>query len=318
MAEYQSGDQYTPSTLWLIQDSSAEAAKQIPPRPPRGFETRGPAGPRRPRHGPIPHAHSEPAILFRLLLLRTKAAKNAPSAPTIPSTARPPAAKSPNACSPPPCRIHRANSTMPIPKPSAISPSTFWKEHQNSSRERNRRRVPPRRFTQPILTSRHPSSPPPADPKAHRIFETHVLASEQAIASFQEVQTYLKSRKAAAKPFFESYAKLVRSQTREPPAKKTPMRRILLGDQTSRRREQNPQTTRNPRRRPIPARPRRPNRQRQTRRRRKRHQIPHHPARRRLTHQTSLHPPRRRERRHSRGHPRPFPQRHILDPLAGR
>ncbi len=50
------------------------------------------------------------------------------------------------------------------------------------------------------------------EPKAHQAFEAYALAADPAIATFQDVQTYLRSRKAAAKPFLEAYAKLVRSQ----------------------------------------------------------------------------------------------------------
>jgi hypothetical protein len=52
-----------------------------------------------------------------------------------------------------------------------------------------------------------------AEPKFHQLFEAHVLAQDPAFASYEEVRTYLKARRLAAKPFFESYAKLVRSQT---------------------------------------------------------------------------------------------------------
>ncbi len=51
------------------------------------------------------------------------------------------------------------------------------------------------------------------EPKAHQAFEAYALAADPAIATFQDVQTYLRSRKAAAKPFLEAYAKLVRSQS---------------------------------------------------------------------------------------------------------
>lgn len=50
------------------------------------------------------------------------------------------------------------------------------------------------------------------DPKDSQIFETHVLASEQAISYFRSVQTYLKTRKSAGKSFLASYTKIVRSQ----------------------------------------------------------------------------------------------------------
>ncbi len=53
-----------------------------------------------------------------------------------------------------------------------------------------------------------------SEPKAHQAFEAHVLAADPAIATFQDVQTYLRARKAAARPFFDAYAKLVRSQAK--------------------------------------------------------------------------------------------------------
>jgi hypothetical protein len=88
---------------------------------------------------------------------------------------------------------------------------SFWKEHKNSSPEEiaavflsdGSNRQSSQAST--ILASS-------ANPKAHQIFESHVLASEDAVARFQEVQTYLRTRKAAAKTFFATYAKLVRSQ----------------------------------------------------------------------------------------------------------
>ena len=51
-----------------------------------------------------------------------------------------------------------------------------------------------------------------ADPRIRQTFENFVLASDPAITRFQSVQTYLSTRKAAARPFFDAYAKLVRSQ----------------------------------------------------------------------------------------------------------
>lgn len=52
-----------------------------------------------------------------------------------------------------------------------------------------------------------------SEPKFHQLFEAHVLAQDPAFAAFEEVRTYLKARRAAAKPFFETYAALVREQT---------------------------------------------------------------------------------------------------------
>lgn len=88
----------------------------------------------------------------------------------------------------------------------------FWKQHKDATREelaavflREGSRSQSSQAATILASS--------ADPNAHRIFEAHILAAEQAIGYFRDVQTYLKSRKVAAKPFLDAYAKLVRSQT---------------------------------------------------------------------------------------------------------
>jgi len=92
----------------------------------------------------------------------------------------------------------------------------FWKAHQNATREelaavflREGSMSQSQNAAEILATS--------TDPKAHQALEAHILESDPAIAKFQIVQTYLRSRKAAAKPFLESYAKLVRSQTAAAP-----------------------------------------------------------------------------------------------------
>ncbi len=93
---------------------------------------------------------------------------------------------------------------------------SFWKEHQNDTREqlaavflREGSRSQSAQAAAMLATSK--------DPAAHLAFESHILASENALGEFQQLQIYLRSRRAAAKPFFAAYAKLVRSQnTNEP------------------------------------------------------------------------------------------------------
>ncbi|MEI6676310.1 MAG: hypothetical protein WCO57_14160 [Verrucomicrobiota bacterium] len=89
---------------------------------------------------------------------------------------------------------------------------TFWKEHKSATREelaavflRDGSSSQAEQAASILATS--------SEPKAHQAFEDHVLAADPAIALYRHVQTYLRTRKAAAKPFFEAYAKLVRSQT---------------------------------------------------------------------------------------------------------
>ena len=88
---------------------------------------------------------------------------------------------------------------------------TFWKDHKSATREelaavflRDGSSSQAEQATSLLATS--------SDSKAHQAFEAHVLAADPAIALYQHVQTYLRARKAAAKPFFEAYAKLVRNQ----------------------------------------------------------------------------------------------------------
>lgn len=52
-----------------------------------------------------------------------------------------------------------------------------------------------------------------SDPRSHQIFEGYILGLDPALGAYQEVQIYLRTRKTAAKPFFDAFAKLVRSQT---------------------------------------------------------------------------------------------------------
>lgn len=93
---------------------------------------------------------------------------------------------------------------------------SFWKEHQNDTPEqlaavflREGSRSQSAQAATMLAASK--------DPAAHLAFETHILASENALGEFQQLQIYLRSRRAAAKPFFATYAKLVRSQnTTEP------------------------------------------------------------------------------------------------------
>lgn len=89
---------------------------------------------------------------------------------------------------------------------------TFWKDHKAATREelaaiflRDGSEGQAEQAASILASS--------SDPKAHQAFEAHALAADPAIALYRHVQTYLRARKAAAKPFFEAYAKLVRSQT---------------------------------------------------------------------------------------------------------
>ena len=49
------------------------------------------------------------------------------------------------------------------------------------------------------------------DPAAHAAFEKTVLAADDPVAFASDVETYLDARKAAAKPFFAAYSKLLRA-----------------------------------------------------------------------------------------------------------
>ena len=87
----------------------------------------------------------------------------------------------------------------------------FWKEHKTATREELAAvflRDGSKRQSSQAATILASSK----DPKAHQAFEAHVLAADPAIATFQDVQTYLRARKATARPFLDAYAKLVRSQ----------------------------------------------------------------------------------------------------------
>ena len=88
----------------------------------------------------------------------------------------------------------------------------FWKAHQNATpgelaavflREGSR--------NQSSQTARRLATA--TDPQSHQVFEGHVLGLDPALSAYQDVQTYLRARKTAGKPFFDAYAKLVRSQT---------------------------------------------------------------------------------------------------------
>ena len=88
----------------------------------------------------------------------------------------------------------------------------FWKDNQHATREElavvflRDGSIYQNQAAAKLLASS-------ADPKARQSFESYILAADPAIAQFQNVQTYLTARKAAAKPFFEAYANLVRSQS---------------------------------------------------------------------------------------------------------
>lgn len=49
------------------------------------------------------------------------------------------------------------------------------------------------------------------DPAAHTAFEKAVIAADDPVAFASDVETYLDARKAAAKPFFAAYSKLLRT-----------------------------------------------------------------------------------------------------------
>ena len=87
----------------------------------------------------------------------------------------------------------------------------FWKDHKDATRE-ELAAVFLRDGSSNQSSQAASILAASTEPKAHQAFEAHVLAADPAIATFQDVQTYLRSRKAAAKPFLEAYAKLVRSQ----------------------------------------------------------------------------------------------------------
>lgn len=87
----------------------------------------------------------------------------------------------------------------------------FWKTHREDSKEKlaavflkEGSSSQAKRAAEVLASS--------ADAEAHRLFEEHVLSSNPAISRFQAVQTYARARRAAAKPFVESYGKLLREQ----------------------------------------------------------------------------------------------------------
>jgi hypothetical protein len=89
----------------------------------------------------------------------------------------------------------------------------FWKKHRKSTREdlaiaylQGGDRSQQSQAAE-ILTKS-------ADPKHVKAFEDYVLGSESAISQYRLVQNYLSTRKAAAKPFFDSYAKAVREEAK--------------------------------------------------------------------------------------------------------
>lgn len=89
----------------------------------------------------------------------------------------------------------------------------FWRNHQNATREQ---------LAAAFLSQGSTSQASAAanilasstNPDAHRIFENHVLNLESAASAVTAVQVYLRTRKAAAKPFFDAYAKQLREQTK--------------------------------------------------------------------------------------------------------
>ena len=210
MGEY-GGDEYSPSSLWLIEESpdpketksplAQLAALKIAALPALAALAADPFL----THIPNPTSYSgyySPDESSDERTLRTYASLNRPS--TRGEIAR-----------------KLLTATLPDPQDELddADPDTvrelaleFWKQHKNATREqlaavflRDGSRSQASQAATILASS--------ADPNAHKIFEAHILASDQAIGYFQDIQTYLKTRKAAAKPFLDSYAKLVRSQT---------------------------------------------------------------------------------------------------------
>jgi hypothetical protein len=210
MGEY-GGNEYSPSSLWLIEESpdpketksplARLAALKMAALPALAALAADPFL----THLPNPGSHSgyfSPDESSDERTLRAYASLNRPSTRG---------------------EIARKLLTVTLPDPQDelddADPDTirelaleFWKQHKTASREelaavflRDGSRGQASQAATILASS--------SDPNAHKIFEAHILASDQAIGYFQEVQTYLKSRKAAAKPFLDSYSKLVRSQT---------------------------------------------------------------------------------------------------------
>ncbi len=88
----------------------------------------------------------------------------------------------------------------------------FWKTHQNATRE-ELAAVFLREGSRNQISQAARILATATDPQSHQIFEGHVLGLDPVLGAYQEVQIYLRARKTAAKPFFDAYAKLVRSQT---------------------------------------------------------------------------------------------------------
>jgi hypothetical protein len=119
-------------------------------------------------------------------------------------------------------------SALPDPSNNSYDPSetdpltlrelalAFWKENQHATRE-ELAAVFLRDGSSEQVRAAATLLAASADPKAHQAFEAHILSCEPAIGQFPHVQTYLTARKAAAKPFYEAYAKIVRSQATDTP-----------------------------------------------------------------------------------------------------
>ena len=88
----------------------------------------------------------------------------------------------------------------------------FWQAHQKATRE-ELMAVFLREGSRNQVTQAARLLATASDSLSHRIFEGYVLGLDPALGACQEVQTYLRTRRSAAQPFFDAYAKLVRSQT---------------------------------------------------------------------------------------------------------
>jgi hypothetical protein len=88
----------------------------------------------------------------------------------------------------------------------------FWKAHQNATRD-ELAAVFLREGSRSQITQAARLLATATDPQSHQIFEGHVLGLDPVLGAYQEVQTYLRARKTAGKPFFDAFAKLARSQT---------------------------------------------------------------------------------------------------------
>ena len=91
----------------------------------------------------------------------------------------------------------------------------FWQAHRNHSRE-ELAVVFLRSGSSNQISSAASVLASAKDEKYHKLFEEHILALDPAYPAFQDVTVYLKSRGKAGKDFFESYAKLIRSQAPDP------------------------------------------------------------------------------------------------------